>query len=294
MANGRNQMLTICFGLQLSASAAAVESAGTQSPMALGAGDLFQSYAAMLADHLEEKTLDDGGLVSAFHYQDALADARTRERIQAQRDRLAGFDPGRLQEKEAAIAFWLNAYNFFMLAHILEERPGGELVASVWGYGGRYNPFRPNVFERELFEVGGRRYSLDGIEKDILLGEAYQEKGWKEARVHFAVNCASVGCPPLRDRPYSADNVQPLLTENTRRALLTDRHMHIDGETLYVTSLFDWYEADFVEEAGSIRDFVKRYTHEDHHPAIDGAAQVRFIDYDWALNSPTNDPAFEP
>lgn len=294
MVSGWNYILTICFGLQLSASAAAVESAGPESLMAPGAGDPFQSYAAMLADHLEEKTLDDGGLVSAFHYQDALADARTRGRIQAQRDRLAGFDTGRLQDKEAAIAFWLNAYNFFMLAHILEERPGGELVASVWDYGGRYNPFRPNVFERELFEVGGRRYSLDGIEKDILLGGAYQEKGWKEARVHFAVNCASVGCPPLRDRPYSTDNVQLLLTENTRRALLTDRHMHIDGETLYVTSLFDWYEADFIEEAGSIRDFIKHYTDEDLQPAIDGAAQVRFIDYDWALNSPANDPAFEP
>lgn len=287
MVSGRNFFLTLCLGISL----CAVAESATQS-----SGDMeavFQPYGEILAGYLEEAALDDGGLASAFHYREALADGATRERIQVQRGRLAGFDPGRLQDKESAIAFWLNAYNFLMIAHILDERPDGELVDSVWDYGGRYNPFRPNVFEREMFDIGGRQYSLDGIEKGTLLGDTFQEKGWKEARVHFAVNCASVGCPPLRDRPYTAANVEDLLTENTRRALLTERHMRIDGETLHLTSLFDWYEQDFAEEAGSVRDFLKRYTDEARHPAIDGAADIRFIDYDWALNSPANDPAFE-
>lgn len=291
MISGRKSILTLCFGTLFGAAIAA----GAESAAETGAGfgDLYQPYGELLANHLEEKDPEGGGLVSVFHYREALADAATRGRLQAQRDRLAGFDRSRLQEKDAAIAFWLNAYNFFMIAHILEERPGGELVESVWGYGGRYNPFRPNVFERELFDVGGRRYSLDGIEKGTLLGEAFAEKGWKDARVHFAVNCASVGCPPLRDQPYTADNVESLLSENTRRALRTERHMRIDGETLYLTELFDWYEADFVEAAGSVRGFLKRYTDEARHPAIDAAAGIRFIDYDWRLNTPANDPVFK-
>ncbi|MDZ7669839.1 MAG: DUF547 domain-containing protein [Gammaproteobacteria bacterium] len=291
MVSGRTGVVTICFCIQLcTAAAAGTDTSAERGP---GIAGLFQPYGELLASHLEEKHLNGGGLVSAFRYQDALADPRTGERIQTQRDQLAEFDPDRLQDKDAAIAFWLNAYNFFMVAHILEERPGGELVDSVWDYGGRYNPFRANVFERELFNVGGRQYSLDGIEKGTLLGEAFQEKGWKDARVHFAVNCASVGCPPLRDRAYTRDNVQALLSENTRRALLTERHMRFAGETLYLTQLFDWYEADFVEAAGSVRGFLKRHTDESRHPSIDAAAGIRFIDYDWALNSPDNDPAIE-
>lgn len=67
-----------------------------------------------------------------------------------------------------ANAFWINAYNFFMVAHLLQERPDGGLVDSVWDYGGRYNPLRDNVFQRERFTVDGEAYSLDGIEKDTL------------------------------------------------------------------------------------------------------------------------------
>ncbi len=72
-----------------------------------------------------------------------------------------------------------------MLDQILTERPDGELVSSVWDYGGRVNPFVDSVFERKNFVVGGRNYSLNDMEKEILLGEEYASKGWKDARVHL-------------------------------------------------------------------------------------------------------------
>lgn len=248
----------------------------------------YSAFQALLDAHLTEETLADGGLVSAFDYSAALDDSETVARLQTQRRILADFDPQALASREAAIAFWINAYNFFMLAHIVENPVNGALVDGVKDYGNFFSPYR--VFSRDIFNIGGRNYSLSEMEKEILLGDDYKAKGWKDARVHFAVNCASVGCPPLRSTIYTADNVDALLTENTRRALNTPYHLRRDGNTLYLTQLFEWYEADYAEEAGSVRDWLLRYADEDTRRQIEATSQVRYIAYDWTLNRPENFP----
>ncbi len=260
--------------------------ASTASNDAISA--VYAPYAELLSDFLVEKDLPDDGLVSAFDYEAALADEATDQRLQRQHEMLAAFDTDTLNSREKAIAFWLNAYNFFMLAQILEERPGGSLITSVWDYGGRINPLRSNIFERELFDVGGQKYSLDGIEKGILLGDQYKQRDWFEARVHFAVNCASVGCPPLRQQIYTPDNVDHLMSENTRRAFNTPRQLRVEGNTLYLTRLFDWYEDHFTREAGSIREFIQAYADQTVIEDIQQADTIRHITYDWSLNKPAN------
>ncbi|MCP1726292.1 hypothetical protein J2T60_000257 [Natronospira proteinivora] len=252
----------------------------------------FAPFQKLLDAHLTEKTLENDGLVSAFDYQTALNRDTSMEWVQKQRNILADFDIDNLDDRERFNAFWLNAYNFFMIAHILEERPDGELIDSVWDYGGRYNPFRKNVFERELFEIDGQKYSLDEMEKGILLGEDYWDKGWADARVHFAVNCASVGCPPLRDQVYTAENIDHYLEENTRRALNTHYHLKVDGDRLYLSSLFDWYENDYKRENDSVRDWIREHGDERVHEKLDQTQRIRYIDYDWALNKPANFPEF--
>ena len=162
----------------------------------------------------------------------------------------------------------------------------------MWDYGGRVNPFVDSVFDREKFLIDGRAYSLNQMEKDILLGEAYANKGWKDARVHFAVNCASVGCPPLRDVVYTADNLEGLLAENTRRAFATERHLEIKGDTLHVTELFKWYEGDFVEASGSRKAFIEKWADSALADRIEGTSELTFIEYDWSLNKPANFPTF--
>lgn len=247
---------------------------------------VYQHYADLLADFVFEHDLPGDGLVSSFDYRAALADADTSVRLAEQRRNLAAFNLDALTNRESAIAFWLNAYNFFMIAHILENQHRGALVSSVRDYGNLFNPYR--VFQRDLFDIGGRKYSLSEMENDILLGDHFKSQGWKDARVHFAVNCASVGCPPLRNVPYTANNVESLLSENTRRALNTPLNLRIDGEVLYLSSLFDWYEKDFVETAGSVRQFIADHADQGVHEAVAATRSVRFIDYDWDLNSPEN------
>lgn len=257
-------------------------------------GQVFEPFQELLDQHLMERDLPDNGLVSAFDYEQALQGDDTEGLLEEQRETLADFDTATLDSRERANAFWINAYNFFMVAHLLQERPDGELVDSVWDYGGRYNPLRDNVFQRELFTVDGEAYSLDGIEKDTLFGDAFRERGWMEARVHFAVNCAAAGCPPLRATVYTADNVDELLTENTRRAFNTPVQLEVDGDTLRVSKLFDWYEQDFADEEGSVRDFIRAYAADDVAEAVAATDTIEYIDYDWSLNTPANVPRIEP
>ncbi|WP_250087100.1 DUF547 domain-containing protein [Marinobacter sp. ATCH36] len=250
--------------------------------------DNFQHFQKLLDQHLIEKSLPGNALLSAFDYRSALAGDSLDQTLKEQRETLKAFDPSNLQGQAESVAFWINAYNFFMLDQILTERPGGELVSSVWDYGGRINPFVDSVFERKKFDIGGQDYSLSQMEKEILLGSDYADKGWKDARIHFAVNCASVGCPPLRDVVYDADNLEDLLAENTRRAFNTDRHLKVEGDTLYVTELFKWYEEDFEEAAGSGKAFIKKWADSSIAGRVADTSTMKFIDYDWDLNRPAN------
>ena len=247
---------------------------------------VFEPYQTLLNRHVVARELPGGGLVSAFDYRAALASANASDLRDAQRRHLAGFDTALLKTRSCSLAFWINAYNFFMIDHILSHPDNGGPPDSVRDYGTLFNPYR--VFERKLFDVGGRKHSLQEIELDVLLGERFAARGWKDARVHFMVNCASVGCPPLRERAYTADNVEAMLAENTRMALDTPVHLERDGGVLRVTSLFDWYASDFVEQSGSVEAFIREHGSERARDSLQATERLEFIDYDWSLNSPGN------
>ncbi len=263
----------------------------------LGAGLLFSNptlaldrsygpFSELLQRHVTEQPVADGGLISWFDYAGALADGVTAALLKRQDALLAEFDPATLTEREPALAFWINAYNYFMIRHILNERPEGQLISSVRDYGSLFDPFR--VFGETRFDVGGELYSLRQIELDILLGDEFRDRGWKDARIHFAVNCASVGCPPLRRQLFSAEQLDDMLDDNTRIALDTPLHLKLEHGRLQLTSLFDWYQADFVEERGSVTDFIRRHGSAQAAAAAASATRIEFIDYDWRLNTREN------
>lgn len=224
--------------------------------------------------------------MSAFDYRAVLASAKASGLLDEQRHRLAGFDIAVMKTRSRSLAFWINAYNFFMIDHILHHPDDGRPPDSVRDDGTLFNPYR--VYKRKLFDVGGRKYSLQEIELDVLLGEPFAARGWKDARVHFMVNCASVGCPPLRGRAYTADNVDAMLADNARMALDTRLHFERDGEVLRVTSLFDWYASDFVEQSGSVEAFIRGHGSERARAGLVATERIEFIEYDWSLNSPGN------
>lgn len=250
-------------------------------------GVVFAPFTDLLDDFVVVAETDSGGRVSAFDYAAALAADTTASRLDRQDRLLAGFDPATLSTREQALAFWINAYNYFMIAHVLRRaEDDGELADGVKDFGSLFRPFA--VFGRELFDIGGRRYSLDGIEKDTLFGEDFRDRGWFDPRVHFAVNCASVGCPPLRAELYRPDRIDAQLDDSTRRSLATDLHLVVDDDRVRWTRLFDWYESDFEVGYDGPEDFVTAHVDEERARAVRTATRFESIEYDWRLNRPSN------
>lgn len=187
------------------------------------------------------------------------------------------------------IAFWTNAYNAFTLRAIIDHYP---IRGSFFSRSPR-NSIRQidGVWTKLPWQAAGRRVTLDDIEHRILRPE------FREPRVHFALNCASVGCPPLRAEPYRAADLDRQLDDAARVYLASAEGLRVDGETLRVSSIFKWYGEDFVERyaggAAGGRDAKERAilaVIAQHGPpaaaakAREGRAAIAYLDYDWSLN----------
>lgn len=163
-------------------------------------------------------------------------------------------------------ALLINAYNAFTLLLILENYP----LASIKDL--------PSPWKTKRWKLGGDVVSLDDIEHGLL------RPTYKDPRVHFALNCASIGCPPLADSAFVGEALDAQLDEATRRALTDSRYARVDGPTLHVTALMNWYGDDFVAEgwsprAATVAAFVALYRDD-----VAADATVEFLDYDWRLN----------
>ena len=246
----------------------------------------FAEFQQILDKYLVVTDLPGGGLQTAFDYDKFYKDPNQQKLISAQKEKLKNFDLKSLKNKNIATAFWINAYNFSMVQVIIEKgyKKGKRDVNSVKDFGSFFNPYA--IFKKEFINIGGKQFSLDKIEKGTLLSEAYKKKSWKDARIHFAVNCASVGCPPLVSKIYTESTLDSMLDDNIRKAFKTPRHLSIKGKELHFTHLFKWYKKDFEEHSGSVKAFIKKYS--DNAKSIDATKDVEHIDYDWKLNRPGN------
>lgn len=245
---------------------------------------VFSSFQEVLKKHLVEKQ-DSSGFSSTFDYVSAKSNSATQNLIKKQSNLLKSFDIKSLKTKKQANAFWINTYNFFMITKILDAgfKKGKLKIDGVKDLGSLFDPYK--VFKKEDFVVGNKKYSLDGFEKGILLGEEYKKKGWKDARIHFAVNCASIGCPPLRKVIYTEENLDALLTENLEKAMMTSRQIKVEGDTLWLTHLFKWYKKDFEEASGSTKKFLVPYIKDEKFKQkVLQSKKTKFIKYDWNLN----------
>jgi hypothetical protein len=164
-------------------------------------------------------------------------------------------------------AFLINAYNAFTVEKVLTRYPD---LRSIWDFGKVFG----NPFKDEFFVLLGRRMSLDGIEHETLR----KPGAYDDPRVHYAVNCASVGCPMLREEAYVAARLEAQLDEQARR-FLSDRtrNRYREGR-LEVSKIFDWFKQDFEPRA----QYFARHAALLGTPG--GALPVAFLDYDWALN----------
>jgi len=164
-------------------------------------------------------------------------------------------------------AFLINAYNAFAVEKILTRYPD---IRSIWDFGRIFG----NPFKDDFFTLLGRRMSLDGIEHETLR----RPGAYDDARVHYAVNCASIGCPMLREEAYVAGRLEQQLDEQAQR-FLSDRtrNRYREGK-LEVSKIFDWFKEDFEPRQA----YFARHARTLEYPG--GAVPLEFLDYDWTLN----------
>jgi len=186
--------------------------------------------------------------------------------------------------REQQLAFLINAYNAYTVELVLTRYPDLKSIKDI-------GSFLSSPWKKEFFTLLGARRSLDGVEHGLIRAPG----AFDEPRIHFAVNCASIGCPMLRNEAYVAERLDAQLEDSARRFLGDRGRNRYDSSSgaLEVSKIFDWYKADFEKGgrgAASLAQFLGRYA--DQLADGDGArakvrqggAPIRYLDYDWLLN----------
>ena len=239
-----------------------------------------QAWTALLRKHV---VLVDGGKSSQVRYGEFRKD---RAQLKAYTGTLSGVGDTEFKawSRYQRLAFLLNAYNAHMIELILTRYPD---IRSVWDFGKVLN----NPFKQRFFTLFGRPFTLDMIEHDTIRARG----AYDDPRIHMAANCASIGCPMLREEAYVAQRLDRQLDEQVARFLSDRTRNRYNAATgaLEVSEIFRWYAADFYS---GLKGHASREQFFAKHAALlaDGPehqrmireqkAEIRYLVYDWRLN----------
>lgn len=243
---------------------------------------LFSPAMAFDSSHsLFEKTLqkfNDQGLID---YQSLKAQP---EDLNAYLLTLANISETEIENwsRDEKIAFWMNAYNAFTLKAIIDHYP----LKSIRDIDG--------VWKQPIYLVAGKKLSLDQIEHEIL------RKQFNEPRIHMALVCAAMSCPPLRENAFIGPQFDAQLNEQSRVFLSNPNNLRVDkvARKVYVSTIFDWFGDDFVKTYAPKTGFAKKSSKEravlnfinghintkDREFLRSAQYDVEYLDYDWGLN----------
>jgi hypothetical protein len=157
-------------------------------------------------------------------------------------------------------SYWINTYNALTIQAVLEHYPINSIQDIAKG----------KVWTTKKFHLSHGVYTLDQIENAIL-------RPRNDARIHAALNCASIGCPPLWNKPFTKENLHQQLEESTNRWLSQNAYTNSNGET-QLSKIFLWYGEDFRPDP---IQFLKRYRPQESWPSFD---TITYMEYDWSLN----------
>lgn len=246
----------------------------------------YGAYTKLLTTYV-----DDDGLVNYEELQ------KNRAPLDAFVTSFAQVQPATYEtwSKETKIAFWINAYNAITLKAIIDNYPikKGGLIKGI-----RYpdNSIRQidGVWDKMTTRILNKDLTLDAIEHDIL------RKQFEEPRIHAALVCAAMSCPPLRREAFSAAKLEEQLTDQSIRFMSRDNSLRIDPDNkkVYLSEILDWFEDDFVghyntgdtikghgKKVNAALDYARAHTYATAAEYIANEKyDVAYIDYDWSLN----------
>jgi Protein of unknown function, DUF547 len=240
----------------------------------------YQNFDQLLKRHV---SWNQAGTASSVSYK-GLADSRAELKTVLEtfsavsKTQYEGF------KKEEKLAFLINAYNAFTLELILSKYPN---LKSIRDLGSVFQA----PWKQKFFRLLGEEKHLDNVEHDMIRAPGV----FDEPRIHFAVVCASVGCPALRPEVFQADKLETQLEDSAKR-FLRDRsrnRFNPASGKLEISKIFDWYKMDFEKGLKGITSrevFFAKYADslsaksEDQAVIREGRAGLVFLDYDWSLN----------
>jgi len=177
-------------------------------------------------------------------------------------------NPDKYPTQNAQKAYYINAYNVLVWKNVLTRLPKLKNVDSE----------KTSFFYFTKFPIGGDDINLYDLENKIVRPQ------FKDARVHFALNCASGGCPQLPAEAFTPDKVDAQLSREARKFVNEKRNVDFDPATkkLKLSHIFDWYKDDFGKDPAKVIAWINNYRAADAKLPVD--AKIEYVDYDWTLN----------
>ncbi|BCR05583.1 DUF547 domain-containing protein [Desulfuromonas versatilis] len=176
--------------------------------------------------------------------------------------------------REEQKAYWINLYNALTVKVVLDHYP----VDSIRDIDISPGFFSDGPWDAQLLLIEGERLSLNDIEHRIL------RPVFVDNRVHYALNCASLGCPNLQPRPFSAANLERLLEEGARAYVNHPRGVRLEGERLVVSSIYEWFQVDFGGSVQGVLQHLIGFADPPLGERLRDHSGGFADDYDWALN----------
>jgi hypothetical protein len=214
-------------------------------------------------------------------YDGLVADRQRLERfVQALARTSPDSAPELFPARNDRLAYWINAYNALMLLRVVEAWPIESVERILPAHG---------VFWIERHELGGKRLTLRQLENDVV-------RGFDEPRIHFAINCASTGCPALRDAAWRPETLEADLEAAARRFIRDPRHVRVapDGAVVHLSRIFEWYAEDFTRwldarglaHPRGVLDYVAPHLPDEDRKRLEpDGVRVEWIEYDWSINA---------
>ena len=232
---------------------------GQSSEVAMS--NIHKSYDILLQLYVSE---------NLFDYNRMWRNEADLARLSRYIDTLGTMNPAEWSKNEA-LAYWINLYNAATIQLVLQNYP----LKSIKDIGGF---MKKSPWSRKVVKVGGREYSLNDIEENVIRAQ------FKDPRVHFALNNASLGCPPLSSRAYLGERLEDQLEAVCHAALNDERWVKIGEKEIWLSKIFDWNKKDFEQSGGSLREFIAKYREDDREAILDKTRELKFMDYNWDLN----------
>ncbi len=162
--------------------------------------------------------------------------------------------------KGEKMAYWINAYNAFTVKLIVNNYPVKSITDLENG----------KPWDKKWIKLGSKTYSLNNIENDIL------RPTYKDARIHFAVNCAAKSCPPLLNKAWTSRNLESNFEGQAKSFINNKAYNKVGASEIEISKIFEWYAVDF----GDIVSYVNKYA----STKATNKAKVKYMEYNWDLN----------